>query len=57
MTTATKPVHQIKWGKSVVAQTLCGVDPYRKGVQTNGVRGEKIVTCKKCLVGQQKIKS
>jgi hypothetical protein len=45
-----RPVHKIQQNrKSIVAFTWCGVDPCRKGVQTQSARGTPEVTCKECL--------
>ncbi len=46
-TTKNDAVHLIKWSKSGIAQTWCGVDPYRKGVQCSDQGSPS--TCKACL--------
>ena len=50
------PIHIIYYhGRSIIARTLCGVDPYRKGVTTQGVNSGKLTaTCKVCLREQKK---
>jgi hypothetical protein len=44
-------IHRLRTGlKSVVPFTLCGVDPCRRGVQTEGVNvGQAKATCPDCL--------
>src|SRR5262245_50633613 len=45
-----RPIHRIRPGKSVVAHTYCGVDPYRRGVRTERVNvGQLAATCRECL--------
>jgi len=47
-----RPIHKLRddLPRSIVARTFCGVDPYRRGVRTEGVNvGQSKATCKACL--------
>lgn len=45
-----RPVHKIKPNKrSIVAWTWCGVEPYRRGVESADAHNKGVATCKACL--------
>lgn len=47
-----RPIHKLRLqskNSSILMWTWCGVDPYRKGVQTENARGTNPATCKACL--------
>ena len=49
-----RPVHKIKPSRSIIAYTWCGVEPYRRGIQTADVYNKAVTTCKACLAEDAK---
>jgi len=49
-----RPVHKIKPSRSIIAYTWCGVEPYRRGIQSADAHNKGVATCKACLAEEAK---